>query len=121
MTFFQMRGLHCVRVCQNVSALVGTDGACANNWNTGKSDTNATKNLSIKQILISNSQSGYEFNNRNVSSKKALKILEHQGILAARIRLSLNMGGGDGDWSRGGINGYAQRFEFGEKNRIVKN
>ncbi len=97
-----------------VSAFVGTDGAWAGNWNTGKSNTNANK---IKQILIGNAQSDYKFNNRNVSSKKALKMLEHQGKLAARIRLSLNMGGGDGDWRRGGINGYAQRFEFGEKTK----
>ena len=95
-----------------LSALVGTDGAWAGNWNIGESNTSANK---IKQFLIGNSQSGYNFNNRNVSSKKALKMLEHQGNLAARIRLSLNMGGGDGDWRRGGINGYAQRFEFGEK------
>jgi len=100
-----------------VSALVGTDGASAKNWNTSKSDTNANKNLSINQILIGNSKSGYKFNNRNVSPKKALKVLEYKGNLAARIRLSLNMGGGDGDWRRGGINGYAQRFEFGEKTK----
>ena len=30
------------------------------------------------------------------------------------------MGVADGDWCSGGINGYAQKFEFGEKNRIVK-
>jgi hypothetical protein len=100
-----------------VSAWLGSDNVWAGNWNSGTSGANSNNLARINQIMIGDARKGYKFNHRNVTSKKAFKMLEHQGILAARIRLSIDMGGADGDWRRRDISGYAQRFEYGEKVR----
>ena len=98
-----------------VFCLADLSGASAKNWNTGKKQQSSNGISDIKQIIIGDMGKGYDFEKRNVASKEALKILKHQGMLAAKFKLSLSMGGGDGDWRRGNIKGYAQRFEYGEK------
>jgi hypothetical protein len=99
----------------SVTSMIGT--AAAKNWNIGKKQEPSNGTSDIKQIIIGDMGKGYEFDGRNVTSKGALKILKHQGMLAAKFHLSLSMGGGDGDWRRGNIKGYAQRFEYGEKQK----
>jgi hypothetical protein len=72
------------------------------------------KNQSIQQIMVVDGRTGYKFVERNVSKRDAFKMVEHEGITAAHIKLSVDMGGAEDDWYRDGLAGYGQRFEYGQ-------
>ena len=61
------------------------ENAQGKNWNTGKSDTNAKKNVSIKQIMQADSKKGFKFHERNVKHEEAFQILEYEGRPPAKI------------------------------------
>ena len=42
----------------------------------------------IKYIIIGDAKNDYEFKSRNLPIKNVLRILKHDGILSARLRLS---------------------------------
>lgn len=48
-------------------------------------------------------------------------MVQHEGFLAARIQLSIDMGGARDDWIRDGIAGYGQRFEYGQTKQRAHN
>jgi len=78
-------------------------------------DGDQLPNQNINQIIISKNKGAYKFVERNVSKRKAFKMVQHDGRPAARINLSTEMGGARDDWYRDGVSGYGQRFEYGER------
>lgn len=75
---------------------------------------------SINQIMIADGRSGYKFVERNISKRKAFKVVEHEGKVAAEFKLSVDMGGARDDWYRNGVSGYGQRFEYGERKETAQ-
>ena len=66
----------------------------------------------IKYIIIGDAKNDYEFKSRNLPIKNVLRILKHDGMLSARLRLSKSIKGHKNDWYRSGQEVYAQRFVY---------
>ena len=88
---------------------------------TDQDEVSYLKNQNIQQIMYADARSGYKFVERNVPKRDAFKMVQYEGFPAARIQLSIDMGGARDDWIRDGISGYGQRFEYGQTKQRAHN
>jgi hypothetical protein len=105
----------------NCKALTVPNSKNASYAKVDQSEASYLKNQSIQQIMHADARSGYKFTERNVAKRKAFKMVQHEGFPAARIKLSIDMGGARDDWFRDGIAGYGQRFEYGQTKQRAHN
>ena len=90
--------------------------------NSNKSTSNNNINVSeIKNIIIGDANNKYEFKTRNLPIKNVLRILKHDGMLSARLRLSKSMKGHKDDRYRSGQEGHVQRSEYASSKKQVLN
>ena len=61
--------------------------------------------------------SGYKFVERNVPKRDAFKMVQYEGFPAARIQLSIDMGGARDDWIRDGISVMDKDLNMVKPNR----
>ena len=102
------------KLCIAVLCVAGL-AACDSSTSTGNIEKPTKISQNINSIMIADGRSGYKFVERNVAKRDAFQIVEHEGKIAAEIKLSVAMGGARDDWYRDGVGGYGQRFEYGER------